>query len=81
MSWSITVPKASSATAVNDALKADANIPAGIKGYISQGIDGMVAKHGSDVLLDVTGYGHLFKNDGTVEETTASITIRRSKPE
>ena len=81
MSWSFSVPKNTPAPQAKEQVASAGGVPQGIRDYVTAGIDGLIAKHGDDVKVDVTGYGHLFTNDGSVEETTASIDVRVSKGE
>lgn len=78
MSWSITPEvknvKAADAMALIDGIHA----PQSVKDYIDAGIDGLVACHGEDVLVTVTGYGHVCEGPGSYDVTTATITVRRA---
>jgi hypothetical protein len=51
--------------------------PDGIKGYILAGIDHLASKHGPDVLISATLFGHL-GTEGSLEETTATVKVSKA---
>jgi hypothetical protein len=52
------------------------NVPQTIKDYIMAGLDGLGAIHGEDVLVTVTGHGHLCTGKD-YEVTSATIEVKK----
>lgn len=79
MSWSINsnnfdgVP----ASEARQAIDADPNLPDCVKSYIVAGIDGLVnyLAQGPDILVKISGYGHLCMGPDSYNVTTATISV------
>lgn len=57
-------------------LLASNSAPQSIKDYCIQGIDGLVAAHGEDVIVSISGQGHVCTGPGSYEVTSAKIEIK-----
>lgn len=79
MSWSIH-PEIKGATVADAKAKLEeaGNIPDSIKTYIEGGLDGLVAIYGEDVLVTVTGHGHLCSG-ADYDVTSATIEVKRAE--
>lgn len=77
MSWSINnmtnIPAADAA----DKLADQANLPASIGDYIEAGVDALIRAHGDDVIVSVTGSGHLCNGQNGDDTTTATVEVKR----
>lgn len=56
---------------------ASLRLPQPIRDYTLSGIHALIDKHGEDVLVTITGFGHLCDGPASSEETTATIKIAR----
>lgn len=75
MSWSITPAiKAASLDTAVDRISA-ANLPRGITDYILAGLEGLKAKHGDAVLVDIKGQGHLCDEANKDSDGVTSATL------
>lgn len=76
MSWSVSLnaPAADAKKAIKDG-----TLPDGIKDYIIAGIDALVQSHGEDVVVAVSGSGHLHSGeDGDLDTTSASLNVYKA---
>lgn len=78
MSWSIYPDiRAVPASEARAALEKQ-NIPQPIKDYLNAGIDGLVEYYkDEDVLVSVTGAGHLCEGAGSSPDTSATCDVRK----
>ena len=85
MSWAILAPvfTATEATKVKAALDTGVTVglPPSIAGYIKAGVSALQDRHGGDVLVTVTGNGHLCDGPDSHEVTTATLEVRLATPE
>jgi hypothetical protein len=74
MSWNIQDIKSRS---VSDAKRilAASKIPSGIEQYALAGVDGLVTRYGKDILVTISGHGHLCNDSYDV--TSATINVAR----
>lgn len=78
MSWNLGYPEIKAAPAAKaKELLAENSAPQTVKDYVNAGIDGLVTVHGEDVLVTVTGHGHLCDGPASYDVTTATIEVRR----
>lgn len=77
MSWTIFPEiKSQPITAAKEALAAQTYVPQPIKDYLVAGIDGLEKVHGADVLVTVTGNGHLCTGED-YDVTSATVEVRK----
>lgn len=74
MSWSVSITNQTPAKAIE--LLNGQTMPDSIKAYFKAGIDALETRHGEDVLIDATGYGHLCDSPTSYDVTSASITVK-----
>lgn len=79
MSWNITGRIVDQpAPTAREMLDATTDVPQPIKDYMAAGIIGLVALHGDDVRVTITGYGHLCDGE-SYEITSATLEVRKSQ--
>ncbi len=77
MSWSVAPEVKSKPVAeAKEMLGNQPYIPQTIRDYMLAGIDGLVSVHGDDVLVSVTGHGHLCTGKD-YDVTSASLEVRK----
>jgi hypothetical protein len=77
MSWSINNMTNIPAGEVADKLAEQTNVPAAIGDYIEAGVDALMRAHGDDVIVSVTGSGHLCDGKSGDDTTSATIQVKR----
>lgn len=78
MSWNLDHPPIKDATVGSaHALLLQSSVPEPIRMYVRAGIAGLVTMYGDNVLVTVSGYGHLCERQGDHELTTAVIEVKR----
>lgn len=82
MSWNLGTPEIKGATIAEAKrlLVSNTSTPQSIKDYVSAGIEGLAARHGNDVLVTVTGHGHLcdVPNKDSFDVTSATLEVRKA---
>ncbi len=85
MSWAIVEPvfTATEATKVKAAIDTQvvAGLPHPVASYIKAGISALQDRHGGDVLITVTGNGHLCDGPDSHEVTSATLEVRQATAE
>lgn len=75
MSWSVYVQNKSADEA--KAAIAASTAPPSIADYLTAGVDGLVAKFGTDIAVSINANGHLTDGPGSYDPTTAAIEVKR----
>lgn len=77
MSWAI-VPeiKSKPVAEAKETLNKQTYVPQPIKDYLIAGVDGLVTVHGADVLVTITGHGHLCTGTD-YDVTSATVEVRK----
>lgn len=79
MSWSISPEiKGKTVDEAKGALESQSSIPAPIRDYMESGIDALAMVHGDDVLVTVTGHGHLCTGKD-YDVTSATVDVRKAE--
>ena len=76
MSWSVSVSAPASEAVVK--IADDTTLPPPIREYITDGIEALAKQYGKDVVVAVSGQGHLHTGEaGNYDVTSASINVYR----
>lgn len=81
MSWSLYNLENVSAPEARDRLESHTNLPETIRDYILAGIGGLEQIHGADVLVTITGQGHLCDKPGSYDVTSATLEVKKAEVE